>query len=579
MAQRTALLLALAFSVAPCVARAEKPSPLNAAVRERLDRQALGMPADTVGDEIFRSFEQLPLSLLDAAGMTPEEEAQCAADAAAGRPALPTPATAQRVFDRLVAELPPHLKAHAFRYRLTVLDLPDNVAFTDGGGLVSVSRPWIDALLADPERGEAALAFVLAGEIGHVALGHTRRGWELREAAAGVAEYAPLPPPRRLCTVGAGGFAYTAADRYAADRFALHLCRNAGFDCDAALDGLRLLAARKDDKGDIQLAHFTGDGGPRAAAALDRLKRLLQERDGLYEDEAKYGLFLFDRARGRLERSGAGQVGRGRAPIILVHGLRGNEYALADYLFFLAGRPEVAGRPLLAFRYPNNGSLSRAGQLLTREMRRCVAEPEKAVFVCHSAGGLVFRWYAEVRAGGFDRAVFLAVPHAGADTAEFVGLVDVGRFALDLPVGLGHALDDAFDEGDGQIARDLRPDSLFLRRLGRGTPPVERYRIFYGQFLDWTQALQVQLAFAAAKQYATEAVTDLVPFPTLRTRLTRLVETAPLPEGVTRGDLVVSARSARLPGVAHTEALPLQHEAFRYDPELIRHVLDAILEQ
>ena len=57
----------------------------------------------------------------------------------------------------------------------------------------------------------------------------------------------------------------------------------------------------------------------------------------------------------------------------------------------------------------------------------------------------------------------------------------------------------------------------------------------------------------------------------------RVVAKAPWPEEITRGDLVVSVRSARLSGVSRTTAFAVQHEAFRYDPEIMRRVLEAIL--
>jgi pimeloyl-ACP methyl ester carboxylesterase len=462
-------------------------------------------------------------------------------------PPVPTPTTTQRVFDRLVAELPPHLKSDASRYRLTVLDQPDERACPTGDGIVRITRPMVESLLADKERGEAALAFVLADEIGHIALGHCRRITAEKEAIAAAASFLPFRLPHLQ-----GSF--TAAEREDADRFALHLCRNAGFDLDAALDSVRLEA----------------DGA-------SRLKRLLMERDGLFDDQTRYGLFLFNRRSGKLSRCGPRQIGPDERPIVLVHGLRGNEWALGAYLVFLRSQAEVADRPLLVFRYPNNESLSRCGQFLTREMRRVFVAPERAVFVCHSAGGLVFRWYAEVRHGDFDKAIFLAVPHAGTRMADLKELVDVGRFVLDLPTGLHYAMRNCFDEGGGEIAGDLTPDSLFLRRLNRETPPVQRYQIFYGQVFNLWQALKLQAGVAVAKSCAKEAVADFVPFPDLQSRLMRLVAAAPVPEEITRGDLVVSARSAQLAGVTRTTAIANHHEAFRYDPEIMRRVLEAVL--
>jgi pimeloyl-ACP methyl ester carboxylesterase len=561
MAARVILFLAL-IAAAP-----SSPDVISASRRERIDRLALDLPSEAVGDDAFSSITALPFWAVGLEDRGPKKKAL---------PGAPTPAGAQRVFDRLIAELPPQQKHDAPHFRLAVLDLPDGPAFTTGGGIVCLARPTVESLLANKKRGEAALAFVLADEIGHVALGHYSRALAEKDAVAAVASFLPFRLPPTLLAEAPGPFSYTAAEREDADRFALHLCRNAGFDLDAVFDSIRLEAAREldEDKGEVQkVSYVEGD----SSDALMRLKRLLMERDGLFDDETSYGLFLFDRRSGRLARCGSRQIGPSERPIVLVHGLRGNEWALGTYLMFLRKQAEVADRPLLVFRYPNNESLSRCGQFLTREMRRVVVEPDKAVFVCHSAGGLVFRWYAEVRHGGFDRAVFLAVPHAGTRMAELKGFVDVGRFVLDLPAGFDQAMRNAFGEGDGEIARDLLPGSLFLRQLSREAPPVRRYEVFYGQFFDWRQALELQAVFVVAKSFLEEAVADFVPFPVLQERLTRLVAKAPLPEEITRGDFVVSARSARLPGVSRTTAFAAQHEAFRYDPEIMRRVLEAIL--
>ena len=179
-------------------------------------------------------------------------------------------------------------------------------------------------------------------------------------------------------------------------------------------------------------------------------------------------------------------------------------------------------------------------------MRRCVADPDKAVFICHSAGGLVFRWYAEVRQGGFDRAIFLATPHGGTNMARLKIFVDVGRFFIDLPHGLDFALANEFDEGRGEIACDLLPDSLFLRRLDREKPPVEKYRIFYGQIFDFFQGVKYQLEFRLAMQYVKDLVAAVVPFPSCQARVRGLVGGLALPDEIAHGDVAVSAASASL---------------------------------
>ena len=588
MDRRFVLSLALAAGLAaPAAFAAEPEAPppaLTSSMRDRLDRLALRLPGDTLGGNIARSVEELPEWVYASGDLTPEDEARRAADAhtrvLAGRPAVVTPAAAQHVFDRLVAELPSHLKPHAFHYRLTVLDRPERDAFTTGGGEVYVTRPELDDLLADPDRGEAALAFVLAGEIGRDALGHTRRGWEWQDAVDGPVGFLPLPSVRRVLAGalgagdGPGRFAYSPAEREEADCFALHLCRNAGFDPDAVLDPARSAArGRLDDKDDGQTKDISDDG------TLLRLKRLLMERDGLFDDETTHGLFVYDRDSGRLARCGPRQVGPGERPIIFVHGLRGTKYAFEAYLSAFGKQAELAGRPLLVFRYPNNESLSRCGEFLAREMRNCVAEPDRAVFVCHSAGGLVFRWYAEVRGGRFDRTIFLAVPHGGTGVVGFKIVADVGRFVLNLPHGLDFAVAEEFSEGSGEIAQDLAPDSLFLRRLDREKHPVEKYQTFYGEVFSFLEGIQYQIEFGLAVQYAKDFAGVFVPFPGCQDRLRRAVGGLTLPDEIAHGDFAVSVASARLPGVEKTTGLPLTHEAFRTNPEMIRRVLDAILER
>ncbi len=577
MSTRIAPSLGLALFLAAPTAFAADPATrpaLTPSVRDRADRLALQLPADTVGGDALRFVEDMPERLFPFGGPTPEQEARRSADARdrllGCRPAAATPPAAQRVFDRLVAELPPHLRADAFVYRLTGLDRPERDACTTGGGQVYVTGPEADGLLADPARGEAALAFVLADEIGHNALGHTRRGWAWRDAVDAAASFVPVRAARSVLAAAAPDrFLYTPAEREDADLFALHLCRNAGFDADAVLDPARLAALeRSSDK----------EEGQSADATLFRLRRLLMERDGRLDDETTHGLFLYDRDSGRLVRCGPGQIGPGERPIVFAHGLRATQYAFGAFLEDYAGRKELAGRPLLIFRYPNNESLSRCGEFLYREMRRCAAEPDKAFFVCHSAGGLVFRWYAEVLHGGFDRAVFLATPQGGTHMLGLKGLVDVGRFALDAQHGLDFAFADAFGEGRGWIARDLEPDSLFLRRLNREKPSVDKYQICYGQIFTFLEGIQVQFEFQTAMRLVEEPVAALVPFPDCAAHVRRGLHNAKLPAEITAGDLAVSAASAGgLSGVKAT-GFPLMHEAMRTDPLIVRHVLDVILQ-
>ena len=154
-------------------------------------------------------------------------------------PDAPAPRRSTRIFDRLVAELPSYLPSKAFAYHLTVLDLPGNHAFTTVAGNICIPQPMVESLLADPKRGDAVLAFVLADQIAprraRPVLSHQRTKGR-RSCRSPVFYRFSCPArgsatPRRLI--------FTDAERRDADRFALHLCRNAGFDLDAALDSVR----------------------------------------------------------------------------------------------------------------------------------------------------------------------------------------------------------------------------------------------------------------------------------------------------------------------------------------------------
>jgi pimeloyl-ACP methyl ester carboxylesterase len=575
----TALLVVVV--AAPCDAAGLRD--LTPAERDRIDHLARQRPPPSALREAAYFAGDYVTWLISRTTLTPEEERDRARelhrDLLARQRALPVPAAAERLFRKLLAALPPHLKPEAFAYTLTILDSPEEEAFTAGGGLVYVTRPLLDAIQAG-KHGEAALAFVLAHELGHVGLQHTRRGWQLvqigEEIDKGLLTHIPLEKVRTALERGvrrtARGmrFLYAAGQQVEADTFALHLCRNAGIMGDV-LDAVRWLAWREPSF-PILAADLARSDFESSPAALVRLRHLLMERDGVVEDEGHCGLFAYNPRDRSLRKCRARSVAAGDRPIILVHGLHGDEQTFRAWLRFLAGRDEMAGRPLLVFRYPNNESLSRCGHFLHREMVRVVTAPAEADFIGHSAGGLVIRCYTEVRKGEFHRAVFLGTPHEGSNQTELKFLADVVRL-----VGSGVAFGRLAPEGRGDVVHDLHPDSLFLRHLGHDPEQAARYHVFTGRCLSRTQVLALRLALDASLSTLRRQVGERLPSPVLREQTLRALERCVLPPEVAHGDLAVSVESATLADAGRVTHTRLHHQAFRTDQRVMRQVVESLL--
>ena len=594
-----AVLLASAppFGPARFTLPAKVPSPrrLTPAVRQRIDREALATSLEEPSERGVDLAGDLGAWILRGLVLTAAEEFDAAS--AAHRSllkqhqghVLPPPSAARQVFERLVAELPRPMKPEPFRFALTVLDYPEVSAFAGGGGYVYVTRGLLDALAADKERGRAALAFVLGHELGHIGLGHCRRGYQLlrlqrelqRDIALKVSSKrlrallgTSVAPAGRLVT-----FLYTRAQHHRADLFAFHLCRNAHFDLDACLDSLRWLVAVRNPtlpggKGDPEgatslLAYYLSTHpGP-----LRRLKCLLMERSGTVEG-TQFGLFRYTARTGALRRCTDGAVRGGTGCVIFVHGLHGGERSFDAFLAFLAARPEARGLSLLVFRYPNDGSLTHAGRFLHREMARVVRAPGRASFVCHSAGGLVFRHYAEKECGAFDRAVFLGTPHGGSRMTALKILVDGAAFADNLQLGLARAMGATVVEGKGDLMPDVQPDSLFLRHLGHDARLARRYHVVYGRYVSGKRVLALWASFLVAKLALKKAIRDRADSVVVRANGLRLVDGLELTDEVLDGDLVVSVASARLKGAGRQTATTCHHQALKTDAGVMRAVAE-----
>jgi Zn-dependent protease with chaperone function/pimeloyl-ACP methyl ester carboxylesterase len=598
---RAGWLLLVILMAAPLRGAAPPRLPLilSEADRARLDRVASRQPLESVAEEGVNLAGNAPAWLLSRLTIPPGEEAKHArawhVDLARRQRIEDTPPAVGRLLDRLTSELPKYLAPRAIRYTLGVVDRPDYSAFTPGGGRIYLSRPLLKLLRANTRRGESALAFLLAREVAHTALLHCRRGWqririeeELRKGLHTRVDAGKLRTALETGMRGAGRlvlFLYSRDQEYEADTFALHLCRNAGFPVDHALDGMRLLAAlrhpgalRRKNYGPARtkmpatLAYYLSP----AAEPLVRLRRLLMERDGLVEGK-EFGLFRYNRATDKLLPCKPEDIDASERPIVFVHGMGGGKKSFRAYLHYFGERKELRGRPLLVFRYPGNASLARSGRFLFNQVQRAIPAPRAAAFVCHSAGGLVFRWYAERLGGGFDRAVILGTPHAGSHLTELKFLVDLAGFAWDLTGGLTKAIARGLPEGRGEIGLDLHPGSLFLRHLGRTPRLAARYHVFVAEYLSTASALGLRASFLGTRVSVERGLLGLVGLGTWQSTTKRFLDRLRLPEEVLAGDLIVSCRSAALPGASRTTRLTAQHLALTRDREVMRLVLSSLL--
>ena len=218
-------------------------SSLSPGVRNHLDRLALRTSEPKTSRQRIEFFGNVGTWLLSRTPMTPQEEARRATavheEICRTNKIAHAPPVAERVFQKLLAELPQRMRPESFHYSLTVIDEPSWTATTVGGGYVSITKPYLYALLSDESRGEDRLAFVLAEELGHICREHCRLGYRVlvleEELGTNSDNKRTLGQLKRILrtTATTSGklvtFAYTQGQQRDAERFALHLCRNAGF--------------------------------------------------------------------------------------------------------------------------------------------------------------------------------------------------------------------------------------------------------------------------------------------------------------------------------------------------------------
>jgi triacylglycerol esterase/lipase EstA (alpha/beta hydrolase family) len=117
-----------------------------------------------------------------------------------------------------------------------------------------------------------------------------------------------------------------------------------------------------------------------------------------------------------------------KRPVVLVHGVLGQRFL---YWNLFRRELEAAGFRVFEAELPMTllGDIREAAAQLKRHVDAALADAgaERADLVCHSAGGLVARYYAK-RLGGAARIghlVMMGTPHAGSVTSYAIPLVPV----------------------------------------------------------------------------------------------------------------------------------------------------------
>lgn len=240
-----------------------------------------------------------------------------------------------------------------------------------------------------------------------------------------------------------------------------------------------------------------------------------------------------------------------RPSVILIHGIEAGDADLA----LLKTACERRKRQVLRFIYPNDGPVEWSGKRLSQDLKSLVRKhPEfRCQVIAHSMGGLVTRYCLETTecypGPIVTDFVSLGTPQHGSRLASGQGLVElIYQHALPVPDPRWTANND----GIGEAALDLMPDSQFLRRLNKLPPaPGVRYHVAagdHGFFTDETveRARKKLQQLAKAGKLSGKRLADLL----------EMIGADELRRG--RGDGAVSLRSAKLRAV-QTKVFDVNH--------------------
>lgn len=504
----------------------------------------------------------------------------------------PAPPLAGKVLKQLTGHLP-EASPREFEWTLTIIETPEMRSSTVGGGFLYLTRPLYDALTHHPDQSEDRLAFVLAHEMGHTVRKHVRVAYQLvkledvaqREGRNEEELFRLRNSVGRMVEVTGKRlrFLYEPHHEYQADLFAAHLCRNAGFDLEAGLDVLRQGVLDEEQGEDPLKAPANAMlSNPKAAveknrpSASERLRQIRLDVDGVIIGE-QYGLWEFDAKADQWIKPKDIHVAEKEHAVLMVHGMDSTlSTCYIQLARALSKDRDFRGVRILGFQYPGDASLCRVGEFLHRELTKSFHPNAKVNFVCHSAGGLVVRYYAEVKGGPFERIILQGTPNHGSDLARLRSVVEMKQFVSDLRDGYSEAIEKAILDGQEQIGQDLAPGSLFLNQVNACQADRSRYVIFRGRRFGRARMLLLDKSMDVGRTLLAQSLEEIEGPEILRERAMQSLEQLDLPEEVRKGDLVVSTESAVLEGVQDIRTFKLRHGELSRDKETIAATLEIL---
>jgi pimeloyl-ACP methyl ester carboxylesterase len=244
-----------------------------------------------------------------------------------------------------------------------------------------------------------------------------------------------------------------------------------------------------------------------------------------------------------------------RSLVVLVHGYTVTDRSMTALASFLKEQGHATG----VFSYPNDGPLEESAALLARELKELREEQPKrpVAIVAHSMGGLVTRAAIEdpeLDPRNVRQLIMIATPNHGSELARIPVSLDVWEHFLHPGHGgFENYFTDTVSDGLDEARSDLKPDSLFLKRLNeRPRNPKVRYTLILGSggpFEDGQMASLRESWDRCCERSRTMAL--------FGPRVEPLLQGAELCKG--RGDGAVSVESGKLDGVSDVVVLPFRH--------------------